>query len=140
MTMTFGWLVIYRGVVLYGETDQMGYIYYGNYASHYEVAGVEVLRNLGMSYRKLEESGIMIPVLENHSYYHQPVHYDDLLTIKVLLNDMPSVKITFEYEFRTEDETLVHSGKTVLAFMKANTKRPCRPPETMMKLLEPYFS
>lgn len=126
--------------VRYGETDQMGYVYYGNYASYYEVARVEALRNLGMSYRKLEESGIMMPVLENHSFYHQPVFYDDLLTVKVILSAMPSVRITFEYEFRTKNEALVHSGKTILAFMNAKTKRPCRPPQTMLELLEPYFS
>ncbi|WKN44296.1 acyl-CoA thioesterase [Tunicatimonas pelagia] len=126
--------------VRYGETDQMGYVYYGNYASYYEVARVEALRHLGMSYRKLEESGVMMPVLENHSYYHQPVLYDDLLTIKVILAKMPSVKITFDYEFRAEGRALVHSGKTVLAFMNADTKRPCRPPQVMLELLKPYFT
>lgn len=126
--------------VRYGETDQMGYVYYGNYASYYEVARVEALRNLGMSYRELEDAGIMMPVLENHSYYHQPVRYDDLLTIEVTLPALPSVKITFEYSFINQENTKVHSGKTVLVFMKADTKRPCRPPEAMVALLEPYFS
>lgn len=118
----------------------MGYVYYGNYASYYEVGRVEALRNLGMSYRELEESGVMMPVLENHSYYHQPVLYDDLLTLKVTLADMPSVKIAFEYEFRNQDNVLVHSGKTILAFMKADTKLPCRPPASLISLLHPYFS
>ena len=126
--------------VRYGETDQMGYVYYGNYASYYEVARVEALRNLGMSYRELEDAGIMMPVLENHSYYHQPVRYDDLLTIQVTLPALPSVKITFEYSFRNQENTNVHSGKTVLAFMKADSKRPCRPPEAMISLLRSYFS
>ncbi|MEO0332494.1 MAG: thioesterase family protein [Bacteroidota bacterium] len=126
--------------VRYGETDQMGYVYYGNYSSYYEVARVEALRHLGMSYRELEDVGIMMPVLENHSYYHQPVYYDDLLSIQVTLAQMPSVKITFDYEFRTSEDKLVHSGKTVLAFMKADTKRACRPPQAMIKLLEPYFT
>lgn len=125
--------------VRYGETDQMGYVYYGNYASYYEVARVEALRNLGMSYRELEEVGIMMPVLENHSYYHQPARYDDLLTIRVTLPQLPSVRISFEYTFTNQEDNKVHSGKTILAFMKADTKRPCRPPEEMITLLKPYF-
>lgn len=125
--------------VRYGETDQMGYVYYGNYASYYEVARVEALRNLGMSYRKLEDSGVMMPVLENHSYYHHPVRYDDLLDVQVTLPDLPSVRITFEYAFRARENKLVHSGKTVLAFMKSGSKRPCRPPQAMIDLLKPYF-
>ncbi|MGD1892723.1 MAG: acyl-CoA thioesterase [Cyclobacteriaceae bacterium] len=126
--------------VRYGETDQMGYVYYGNYASYYEVARVEALRSLGMSYRELEEAGIMMPVLENHSYYHQPVRYDDLLTIQVTLPALPSVKITFEYTFMNQESAKVHSGRTVLAFMNSDSKRPCRPPEAMLELLRPYFS
>ena len=125
--------------VRYGETDQMGYVYYGNYASYYEVARVEALRNLGMSYRALEEAGIMMPVLENHSYYHQPVRYDYVMDIQVTLPEMPSVRITFEYSFRTSDSQLVHSGTTVLAFIRADTKRPCRPPKAMIDLLKDYF-
>ena len=117
----------------------MGYVYYGNYASYYEVARVEALRNLGMSYRALEEAGIMMPVLENHSYYHNPVRYDDLVEIQVTLPAMPSVRITFEYSFYVAGEQLVHSGKTVLAFIRADTKRPCRPPQAMIKLLGEYF-
>ena len=117
----------------------MGYVYYGNYASYYEVARVEALRNLGMSYRELEEVGIMMPVLENHSYYHQPARYDDLLTIRVTLPQLPSVRISFEYTFTNQEDNKVHSGKTILAFMKADTKRPCRPPEEMITLLKPYF-
>lgn len=117
----------------------MGYVYYGNYAAYYEVARVEALRHLGMNYRDLEEAGIMMPVLENHSYYHQPVRYDDLLDVQVSLAEMPSVRITFEYVFRQKAQ-LVHSGKTVLVFMRADTKRPCRPPEELLTLLSPYFS
>ena len=118
----------------------MGYVYYGNYAAYYEVARVEALRALGMSYKELEDSGIMMPVLENHSYYHRPVRYDDMLNIEIKVPEMPSVRITFEYTFQTNAEQVVHSGKTVLAFMRADTKRPCRPPQAMLALLEPYFS
>ncbi|MEK6478328.1 thioesterase family protein [Catalinimonas sp. 4WD22] len=125
--------------VRYGETDQMAYVYYGNYASYFEVARVEALRHLGMSYKELEDEGIMMPVLENHSYYHHPAVYDDLLSIEVSIKDIPSVKISFFYQIYNEAGKLVHSGETKLAFMKANTKRPCRPPEKMIALLKPFF-
>jgi acyl-CoA thioester hydrolase len=125
--------------VRYGETDQMGYAYYGNYASYFEVARVEALRHLGMSYKELEDAGIMMPVLENHSYYHHPAVYDDLLSIEVSLSEMPGARITFSYKIYNEEGKMVHSGETVLAFMKADTKRPCRPPQKMLELLQPYF-
>jgi acyl-CoA thioester hydrolase len=125
--------------VRYGETDQMGYAYYGNYASYFEVARVEALRHLGMSYKELEDAGIMMPVLENHSYYHHPAVYDDLLSIEVSLKEMPGARITFSYKIYNEEGKMVHSGETVLAFMKADTKRPCRPPQKMLELLQPYF-
>ncbi len=125
--------------VRYGETDQMGYVYYGNYASYFEVARVEALRRLGMSYRQLEEEGIMMPVLENHSYYHQPAVYDDLLSVEVTIKEMPSAKITFYYHIYNEKGKLVHEGETKLVFMRADTKKPCRPPQKMLALLHPYF-
>lgn len=125
--------------VRYGETDQMAYVYYGNYASYFEVARVEALRALGMSYKELEEEGIMMPVLENHSYYHRPAIYDDLLRIEVSILEMPSVRIAFHYKLYNEAEQLVHSGETKLAFINAKTKRPCRPSEKMLALLRPFF-
>lgn len=125
--------------VRYGETDQMAYVYYGNYASYFEVARVEALRQLGMSYKELEDEGIMMPVLENHSYYHHPAVYDDLLSIEVSIKEMPSVRISFFYEIINEAGKLVHSGETKLAFMRADSKRPCRPPEKMLALLQPFF-
>ncbi|MFP4088999.1 MAG: acyl-CoA thioesterase [Cyclobacteriaceae bacterium] len=126
--------------VRYGETDQMGYVYYGNYASYFEVARVEALRHLGMSYKELEEAGIMMPVLENHSYYHLPAVYDDLLSIEVSVPELPGVKICFQYRIYNEAGKLVHSGETRLVFIKAESKRPCRPPEKMLSLLRPHFS
>lgn len=125
--------------VRYGETDQMAYVYYGNYASYFEVARVEALRQLGMSYKELENEGIMMPVLENHSYYHQPAVYDDLLNIEVSIREMPSVRISFYYRIFNESGKMVHSGETKLAFMRSESKRPCRPPEKMLALLAPFF-
>ncbi len=88
--------------VRYGETDQMGYVYYGNYAMYYEVARVESLRNLGFAYKDLEAYGIMLPVLENHSYFIAAAKYDDLLTIKIIVPEKPGVKIEFRYVITNE--------------------------------------
>ena len=80
--------------VRYAETDQMGYVYYGNYAMYYEVARAEALRAVGFPYKKLEDMGIMMPVLENRSKYLKAGKYDELLTLKVTIQKMPMVKIT----------------------------------------------
>src|SRR5258706_16447560 len=84
--------------VRYGETDQMGYVYYGNYASYFEVARVETLRNLGFSYKAIEESGIILPVLSYYIKYIKPAYYDDCLTVKTMIKVIPMARIKFEYE------------------------------------------
>jgi len=123
----------------YGETDQMGYVYYGNYASYYEVARVESLRQLGLSYRELEKMGVMMPVLENHSKFLAPAVYDEQLKIVTTIRDKPGVRIKFEYEIFNEHEKLIHAGETLLAFVNKATGKPCRPPEIFENVLKPYF-
>ena len=123
----------------YGETDQMGYVYYGNYASYYEVARVESLRKLGLSYRELEKMGVMMPVLENHSRFIAPAVYDEILKIITTVRQKPSVRITFEYEIYNEHDKLIHTGETRLAFVNKASGKPCRPPEVFDNLLRPYF-
>ena len=86
--------------VRYSETDQMGYVYYGNYAQYFEVARVEALRSLGITYKELEEEGILLPVLEFTIRYIKPAYYDDQLTIKVRIPVLPKARIFFEYELR----------------------------------------
>ncbi|HWA33125.1 MAG TPA: thioesterase family protein [Cyclobacteriaceae bacterium] len=125
--------------VRYGETDQMRYVYYGNYAMYYEVARVESLRQLGLTYRELEEMGIIMPVLENHSEYLSPALYDELLRIVVTIPEKPSVRIRFLYEIFNGSGKLIHKGETLLAFVNQKTGRPCRPPEPFQKVLEGYF-
>jgi acyl-CoA thioester hydrolase len=125
--------------VRYSETDQMQYVYYGNYASYYEVARVESLRQLGLSYRELEAMGVIMPVLENHSEFLSPALYDELLKIVVTIHEKPGVRIRFHYEIFNEQEKLIHRGETLLAFVNQKTGRPCRPPEAFQKVLVPYF-
>jgi acyl-CoA thioester hydrolase len=126
--------------VRYAETDQMGYVYYGNYAAYFEVARVESLRSLGMSYKGLEESGILMPVLEYTTKYIKPAKYDDVLTIKTSITQMPSARIYFEYEVFNQDGILLNIAKTTLVFIDAKTGRPCAAPEVFMNGLKPFFS
>ena len=125
--------------VRYGETDQMGYVYYGIYAMYYEVARVESLRQLGLTYKEIEAMGIIMPVLENRSRFLAPGRYDEELRIVTTLRDKPSVRIKFEYEIFNSENTLIHQGETSLAFVDKLTNRPCRPPDAMQKVLEPFF-
>jgi len=125
--------------VRYAETDQMGYVYYGNYAAFYEVARVECIRSLGFTYKALEEMGVMMPVLELHTFYYQPARYDELLTIKVTIPKLPTLKILFTYEIFDEAGKLLNKGETTLVFINMKTGKPVRMPEVMAKLLEPHF-
>ena len=103
--------------VRYGETDRMGYVYYGNYAEYFEVARVEALRELGLNYKDVEDSGIMLPVYTFNIKYFKPAFYDDLLTIKTTIKEIPQARITFEYETYNEKKELLNKGETVLVFI-----------------------
>src|SRR3954464_3213036 len=101
--------------VRYGETDQMGYLYYGNYALYYEVGRAEAIRELGFTYRELEEMGIMMPVAELHSNYYRPALYDDLVTVKTILKELSdSPKIQFHSELYNEAGQLLNKAVTTL--------------------------
>lgn len=125
--------------VRYAETDQMGYVYYGNYAAYYEESRTEMLRETGISYKDLENMGVMMPVLDMQIKYNQPAIYDDLLTIKVIIKDKPSIRIKFEYEVYNEAGTLLNVGSTQLVFVDMKKNRPCKPPQIFMDKMEPYF-
>lgn len=125
--------------VRYAETDQMGFVYYGNYATYYEVARVESLRSLGFTYKSLEEQGILMPVSENTSKFIRPARYDDLLTIKVKVPDLPQKRMIFEYEIYNESHKLIHIGQTMLAFIQSNDGKACNAPQIIIELLKPFF-
>lgn len=125
--------------VRYAETDQMGYVYYGNYAMYFEVGRVEALRKAGFSYRQMEEDGIIMPVLENQTKYLRPGKYDELLTIKTTIPEMPGVRIKFTYEIYNESAELITEGSTLLTFLKKDTHKPSRPPKFLLDLIRPYF-
>ena len=125
--------------VRYGETDQMGYMYYGNYAEFFEVGRAEMLRSLGLTYAGMEASGIMMPVLEMHCKYLKPARYDEEITINVSMAKMPGVKIHFKYDLYNEKSELIHVGETLLAFINMKTNRPSLPPQEFLEKLKPFF-
>lgn len=125
--------------VRYAETDQMGYVYYGNYATYFEVARVEAFRAIGFTYKELEAQGIGMPVLEYKTKYIAPAKYDDLLTIKVTIPEMPGVRIRYEYEVVNEEGKLLNQAETILVFANIETGRPNRLPEQFVKLMRQYF-
>lgn len=125
--------------VRYGETDQMGYMYYGNYAEFYEVGRVEMLRSLGLTYAGMEASGIMMPVLEMKSKYLKPARYDEEITVKVIMDKMPGVKIHFRYELYNEKEEMIHQAETLLVFVNMTNNRPCLPAADFLEKLKSFF-
>lgn len=125
--------------IRYAETDKMGYVYYGNYASFYEVARNEMLRSTGITYKDLEDMGIMMPVTDLVCKYHQPARYDDLITIKVYIKERPMVRIQFEYEIYNQNGVLLNTGYTQLVFVDMEKNRPCRVPQIFQEKMEPFF-
>ena len=126
--------------VRYGETDQMGYVYYGNYPLYYEVGRTEMLRSLGLTYRAMEEEGVLLPVNSMNIKYIEPARYDDLLTLRVILKELPTAKIHFFYEIFNEQNRLLNTGETILVFVDAQNRRPRRAPKSLMDALSKYFS
>lgn len=125
--------------VRYSETDQMGYVYYGNYAAYYEVARVEMLRSLGTSYKAMEAGKIMMPVLELKCKYIKPARYDELITIRVTIPTKPAVRILFKYELFNEQDELINIGETTLVFIDMDKNKPCMPSQDFLDRLAPYF-
>lgn len=122
--------------VRYKETDQMGVVHHSNYVNYYEVARTELLRALGLSYREMEERGVILPVREVAMNYIAPAHYDDLLTVKITLRALPMVKVEFLHEVYNEQGQLLNTGRVVLACVDAATRRPCRAPEWFVEPLK----
>ncbi len=125
--------------VRYADTDQMGYMYYGNYARLYEIGRVEALRSVGYSYKEMEESGVMMPVYENKSKYIAPALYDEELTIRTSLHTLPSTRAVFIYEILNQQGTLIHTGETTLVFVNRHNNRLTKAPAALLSQLQAYF-
>ncbi|MBW7912969.1 MAG: acyl-CoA thioesterase [Taibaiella sp.] len=126
--------------VRYGETDQMGYLYYGFYALYYEVGRAEAIRELGFTYRQMEEKGIMMPVVELNAKYFRPAQYDDLVTVRTILKELPEgSKIQFHSELYNENNELLNKGVTTLVFYDPVKKEKTQMPAELLDKLKPYF-
>lgn len=126
--------------VCYGDTDQMGVVYYGNYPRLYELGRTEMLRELGLSYKEIEGMGITLPVSSMNVQYHRPAYYDDLLTIRTVIKEVPRSRIQFFYEIINEKGQVINTGETVLAFINHSSNRPTRAPQEVLQVLAPHFS
>ena len=125
--------------VRYSDTDQMGYVYYGRYASYYEVARVELFRSLGFSYKNLEEEGIGMPVIDMDTKYLLPIKYDEEIIIKTRIEELPSSKIIFYYDIFNKENNLANSAKTTLTFINLSSKKPVRIPKELLELIKNKF-
>ncbi len=125
--------------VRYSETDKMGYAYYGHYAAYFEVARVEALRKLGLSYKELEESGIMLPVLEYNVKFFKPAFYDDLIRIRTSIIEMPSVRLKFEFESYNSEQIQLNKANVTLVFIDMSKNKPCPPPDLFIEKMKTFF-
>lgn len=122
--------------VRYGETDQMGVVYHGNYAQYLEIGRIEWLRELGVSYKKMEEEGIMLPVISLSLNYKKSACYDDLIYVKTQLHKMPTARIEFDYEILNENREIITLGNVALAFINMKTNKPMRCPKYILDKLQ----
>jgi len=128
--------------VRYGETDQMGYLYYGFYALYYEQARTEAIRQLGLTYKSLEESGVMMPVMEMNAKYYRPAHYDDLITVETRVEtlDESSPEIVFCSRLFNERGKLLNEGRVKLVFYNPQLKKKVAMPALLAEKLRPFFA
>jgi acyl-CoA thioester hydrolase len=125
--------------VRYAETDQMGYCYYGNYATFYEVARVDALRKIGISYNELEKQNFQMPVLDFNIKYIKPAYYDEELTILCKIPLIPKVRIKFDYESYNQKKEMINFGSTTLVFIDKLTKKPVNCPKILLDKLNQYI-
>ena len=126
--------------VRYGETDQMGFVYYGKYAEYFEVGRVELIRSLGLSYKSIEERGIWMPVADFSIKYRQPGRYDDLLTIRTSLQELPRSSFLTSYEVFNEAGDLLVTGEVRLAFFHAERMVPVRVPDFILEAVSAHWT
>ncbi len=125
--------------VRYAETDKMGYVYYGRYLEYYEIGRTDLIRNLGITYRELEEKGIFLPVYQVNINYHKAAKYDEVLTIKTYLKSLPAVRIKFDYEIFNESNELINTGDVTLLFIDEKSRKPLKAPSELINIFSKYF-
>ncbi len=126
--------------VRYNETDRMGYLHHSSYVIYLEIARTEMLRDLGFSYKELEDKGILLPVYSLNILYKAPAYYDDLLTIKTNLKMLPVVKLIIDYEISNEDGVIICNAESINVFISAETRKPIKAPELFLSKFRIFFS
>ncbi len=121
--------------VRYAETDQMGFVYHGNYAQYIEMGRLEWLRDLGISYKEMEENNIMLPVYSIAIRYIKSAFYDEILSITTTIKKIPSVRIEFTYEIHNQKGELITTAETTLVFIDMLTKKPIKCPNYILEKL-----
>ncbi|MFT4806640.1 MAG: acyl-CoA thioester hydrolase [Psychroserpens sp.] len=122
--------------VRYNETDQMGVVYHGNYAQYFEMGRTDWLREMGFSYRALEDGGVMLPVISLRLNYKKSARYDDLIKVKTRLVKLPTAKIEFDYEIVNENNEILTTGNSVLVFIDIKKNRPTKCPDYILDKLQ----
>jgi acyl-CoA thioester hydrolase len=123
----------------YTDTDQMGYLHHSKYVVYCETARIEAMREMGCCYKEIEDRGIFMPVISMKFNFMKPAFYDDLLTVKTILREMPRARMKFEYEFYNQAGIMINSAEVTLAFIHNKTRKPCFPPEFLLESLNKYF-
>ena len=126
--------------VRYVDVDQSGFVYNGNYATFYEVGRTESLRQMGRTYKEIEDEGVVMPLLNQYSKFIRPAKYDDLLTIVTRIPEIPNTRIRFEYEIFNQDGIKINEGYNELLFLNMKKGRPQRAPQWFIDLLEKHSS
>jgi len=127
-------------VVRYGETDQMGYVHHGVYPLYYEFSRTEMLKTHGFSYKELEKNGILLPVYRLEIDYLLPAYYDESLTIKTMIKEIPGLKIKFYYEIYNSENVLINKAMSLLVFVDGDTRKPRKPPKEFLEKMKEYFN
>lgn len=123
----------------YAEIDRMGFVYYGNYAQYFEVARVEAMRKLGFNYKDFEDNGLIMPVLDFSTKYFKAALYDEELTVKLFIKELPTLRIHFDYETYNAKNELLNTARTTLVFADKKTLKPLRPPAEFTTALGNFF-
>ena len=119
--------------VRYSETDQMQFVHHSNYLKYFELARLEWLTALGVSYSDMEKKGILMPVVQANLDFKTPLYFGDDFKVSVVLKNLPRATLVFDYEIINQKNKIICLGTTVLAFLSPNTKRPMRCPEILLE-------
>jgi len=125
--------------IRYDEVDKMGYVYHGNYAKYYHISRTELLRKIGISDKVLESHNILLPVIEMNIKYIKPIFYDEIITIKTSLQDIPGSRMIFHHEVRNHNNEVINRAESMVAFVDINTRKPMKAPQLIVNKIKSYI-